>query len=183
MKAEATASSGKAKAGGAGKGGGGKKGATTTTKKPVASAASSKRSRGKAATQSKVSSRASGKKTATSAGGKGNPKDTLAASKDTSVDKRPTVADTPNATTTLSALSGADLTAAQEQNAKSPDARLRLADVLKEVLEETSLAELLEEDSSSCGSADAVEGGTKTVEETNARLVELYNQVTALANS
>eukprot|EP01050_Picozoa_sp_SAG11_P022652 SAG11_NODE_4335_length_1943_cov_8.079176_2_plen_227_part_00 len=146
----------------------------------------SKAARSKAAVKSNSNPVASGKKAAKDASrvkGKGKAKDTRTVDKDASVDDRPSTAVAATAAPIPAILSPSDLEAAQEQNTQSSNARLLLADVLREVLEEASFAVLEEKDSSSSSVADEAEGVTKTVEETKARLVELYNEVIAVHSS
>lgn len=77
-------------------------------------------------------------------------------------------------------LSTADLAAVQEHNTTSSQARLRLADVLKETLEEASIAADQDAALDSSSKTEEAGSGIETVEQTKARLVELYNQVSAI---
>ena len=127
----------------------------------------------KHAMKAKAGATSSSKKTvvgSASADNKAKPKDKTAAQTD----------EGNTAAASTRPLSTADLAAAQEHNKTSPQARLRLADVLKETLEEASIAVDQDATVDSSSKTDEVAGEMKTdVEQTKARLVELYNQVSA----
>eukprot|EP01046_Picozoa_sp_COSAG06_P015264 COSAG06_NODE_971_length_11273_cov_54.583497_2_plen_378_part_00 len=175
--------------GGAKKGAGGAKGGKTAgvgaqQKKAGGTAAAKTTTRGRAAAKGKAggaAGAAAGKKPAAAAAA-GSAKKVAstdaAAAKDAKGGKKddstPAAAAVPAASATPAPLAAADVAAAQMENAKSATARLRLADVLKETLEEVALAA---DGAGDAKAADGAAAGGATADETKARLVELYNQV------
>lgn len=173
FKSGATAGSATGKNAASGKGG--KTGKATQKKKPAAGTGAPKMIRSKPAASTKAGP-SSGRKPAIGAASKEKPKDPPG--KDTVKEGTPT---SVTAQITAQVFSSADLAAAQEHNTVSSKARLQLADVLKESLEEASVA--ADQEGAANTNPDEAVVGTKTVEETKARLVELYNQVPALQKS
>eukprot|EP01043_Picozoa_sp_COSAG02_P082443 COSAG02_NODE_20668_length_820_cov_1.289875_2_plen_180_part_00 len=150
------------------KGGGGKAVKAGQKKKPAVGGGAAKSTRSKSSASSKAGP---GKNSHTGAVSNEKLKDPSGESKDK-------VKDGAAGAVTPQVLSAADLAAAQECNAASSKARLQLAAVLKESLEEASVAGH-QEGASKTTTTEAVVG-TKTVDETKARLVELYNQVAGI---
>jgi hypothetical protein len=182
----ASGGGGGAKKGAAGVKGGKTAGAGAQQKKAGGAAAAKTTTRGRAAAKGKAGGGAGGaavkKPAAAAAAAGGAKKGTSTDAKDvkggTKDDSTPAAAAAaaPAASATPAPLEAADVAAAQVANAKSATARLRLADVLKETLEEVALAADGAGDAKAADGAAAAGGGA-TAEETKARLVELYNQV------
>jgi hypothetical protein len=178
----ASGGGGGAKKGAAGVKGGKTAGAGAQQKKAGGAAAAKTATRGRAAAKGKGG--AVGKKPAAAAAAAGgakkgtstDAKDVKGGTKDDSTPAAAAAA-APAASATPAPLEAADVAAAQVANAKSATARLRLADVLKETLEEVALAADGAGDAKAADGAAAAGGGGATAEETKARLVELYNQV------
>jgi len=147
---------------------GGKAVKAAQKKKPAVGTGATKTTKSKPAASSKAGP---GKNSQTGAVSKEKLKGPPAEGKDT-------VQEGTAAAVTAQVLSAADLEAAQEYNTASSKARLRLADVLKELLEEASVAG--DQEGAPKTNTDEVVAGTKTVDETKARMVELYNQVAVL---
>ena len=173
----ASGGGGGAKKGAAGVKGGKTAGAGAQQKKAGGAAAAKTATRGRAAAKGKKPAAAAAAAGGAKKGTSTDAKDVKGGTKDDSTPPAAAAA-APAASATPAPLEAADVAAAQVANAKSATARLRLADVLKETLEEVALAADGAGDAKAAdGAAAAGGGGGATAEETKARLVELYNQV------